>query len=140
MENNNVGKVLHVGISVYNMDESLDWYKKNLGFELVDDFYAPPLGARICFVEKEDFQLEFFQYDAPKKLPEERFKPNSDIQTVGTKHMAIETDDMDSLKKRFLENGVDIAHEVAMKGDKVMFVRDNSGIIIEFIHRNGDLK
>lgn len=129
----NVGSTLHVGISVYNMEESLEWYKKNLGFELIQDFYAPPLGARICFVEKDGFQLELFQYDNPKKMPEDRLMPNTDLQTVGTKHMAIKTDNMEALKSRFVENGVDIAHEVSMQGDKVMFVRDNSGAIIEFI-------
>lgn len=135
LNGSNVGRVMHVGISVYNMEESLEWYAKNLGFELVEDFYAPPLGARICFVKKDGFELELFQYDEPKQLPEDRLKPNTDLQTVGTKHMAIETDDMDELKKRFVENGVDIAHEVSMQGDKVMFIRDNSGVIIEFIQR-----
>ena len=32
-----VFKPLHVGISVNNMEEALDWYKKNLDFELVKD-------------------------------------------------------------------------------------------------------
>lgn len=36
-----VYNVLHVGISVGNMEEALDWYKKNLDFELVKDDYAP---------------------------------------------------------------------------------------------------
>ena len=40
----NVKKVLHAGISVYNMEESLAWYKKNLGFEVVKNGgYVPPL-------------------------------------------------------------------------------------------------
>ncbi len=66
-------------------------------------------------------------------MPEERLLPNTDLQTVGTKHLAIATDDMKSLKERFLANGVDIAHEVSMNGDSVMFVRDNSGVLIEII-------
>jgi hypothetical protein len=40
------------------------------------------------------------------------------------------------LKEKFLANGVDIAHEVMMEGNYVMFVRDNSGVIIEFIQNN----
>ena len=48
----NVKKVLHAGISVYNMEESLAWYKKNLGFEVVkNDGYVPPLKAKIVFIE-----------------------------------------------------------------------------------------
>lgn len=131
-----VYKPLHVGISVKNMEESLAWYKKNLDFELIKDDYIPPLGARICFVKNGDFQLELFQYDDPKPIPPDRLTPNTDLQTVGTKHVAFEVDDMKALKEKFVANGVDIAHEVMMEGNNVMFVRDNSGALIEFIQNN----
>ena len=129
-------KPLHVGISVANMEEALEWYSKNLDFKLVNDSYVPPLGARICFVQNGDFQLELFQYDNPKPLPADRLTPNSDLQTIGTKHVAFEVADMKALKEKFVANGVDIAHEVMMEGNFVMFVRDNSGVIIEFIQFN----
>ena len=129
-------KPLHVGISVSDMEAALEWYKKNLDFELVKDDYVPPLGARICFIQSGDFQLELFKYDDPKPIPEDRLTPNSDLQTVGTKHVAFEVADMKALKEKFLANGVDIAHEVMMEGNYVMFVRDNSGVIIEFIQNN----
>ena len=99
-------KPLHVGISVSDMEAALEWYKKNLDFELVKDDYVPPLGARICFIQSGDFQLELFKYDAPKPIPEDRLTPNSDLQTVGTKHVAFEVPDMKALKEKFLANGV----------------------------------
>ncbi len=130
-------KVLHAGISVYNMDESLAWYEKNLGFKLVsDDGFVPPLKARICFIQNEDFQIELFEYENPKELPPDRLTPNSDLQTVGTKHIAFATEDMAALKAKFVENGVDIAHEVTMQGNSVMFIRDCNGVLIEFIQNN----
>lgn len=129
-------KALHVGISVGKMEEALDWYRKNLDFELVKDDYVPPLGARICFIRNGDFEIELFQYDEPKPIPEDRLMPNSDLQTIGTKHVAFEVPDMKALKEKFLANGVDIAHEVMMEGNNVMFVRDNSGVLIEFIQNN----
>lgn len=131
-----VFKPLHVGISVGNMDEALAWYKKNLDFELVNDSYVPPLKARICFIKNGDFQIELFQYDDPKPLPRDRFTPNSDLQTIGTKHAAFEVKDMQAMKKKLQENGADIAHEVTMEGNSVMFIRDNSGVLIELIQFN----
>lgn len=131
-----VYKALHVGISVGNMEESLAWYKKNLDFELVKDDYVPPLGARICFIRNGDFEIELFRYDEPKPIPEDRLVPNTDLQTIGTKHVAFEVPDMKALKEKFVANGVDIAHEVIMEGNNVMFVRDNSGVLIEFIQNN----
>ena len=67
------------------------------------------------------------------QIPEDRLTPNTDLQTVGTKHIAFATDDMDALKAGFVENGVDIAHEVRMDGEAVMFVRDCNGVLLEFI-------
>lgn len=130
----NVKQVLHAGISVYNMEESIAWYQKNLGFEVVkEDGFVAPLKAKIVFMEKDGFQLELFEYEEPKKIPEDRLTPNSDLQTVGTKHIAFATDDMVALKAGFVENGVDIAHEVSMGGQAVMFVRDCNRVLIEFI-------
>ena len=129
-------KALHVGISVSDMEEALDWYRKNLDFELVKDDYVPPLKARICFIRNGDFEIELFRYDEPKPIPADRLTPNSDLQTVGTKHVAFEVPDMKALKEKFLANGVDIAHEVMMEGNNVMFVRDCSGVLIEFIQNN----
>ena len=124
-----VFKPLHVGISVNNMEEALDWYKKNLDFELVKDDYLPPLGARICFVQNGDFQLELFQHDRGKPVPDYRKELTSDLQVSGTKHIAFGVSDLNALKEQFRANGVDIAEEM---GDDVMFVRDNSGVLLEF--------
>ena len=129
-------KPLHVGISVSDMDAALDWYARNLDFRLVKDDYAPPLKARVCFIQNGEFQLELFRYDDPKPIPQDRLAPNSDLQTVGTKHVAFEVSDMKALREKFVANGVDIAHEVVMEGNNVMFIRDNSGVLIEFIQNN----
>lgn len=130
-------KALHVGISVNNMEKALDWYKKNLDFELVkDDGYVPPLGAHICFIRNGGFEIELFQYDDPKPIPEDRLMPNSDLQTVGTKHVAFAVPDMKAMKEKLAANGVDIAHEVTMGTDSVMFIRDCSGVLIELIQSN----
>ena len=40
---------------------------------------------------------------------------------------------MAALKEKFVKNGVDIAHEVMMEGNNVMFIRDCNGVLIEFI-------
>ena len=129
-------KPLHTGISVYHMDGSLEWYKRVLGFELVkDDGFVPPLKARICFVQNGDYQIELFEYEAPKQLPKDRLAPNSDLQTVGTKHVAFAVENMAETKEHLLANNVDIAHEVTMDGEAVMFIRDCNGVLIELIQQ-----
>lgn len=129
-------KALHTGISVYNMEQSVAWYEKNLGFRVVKDSgFVPPLKAKIVFMEKNGYEIELFEYEHPIPLPEERKMPNYDLRTVGTKHVAFLTDNMTALRSRFLENGVDIALEVRMDGEAVMFIRDCNGVLIEFIEQ-----
>ena len=92
-------------------------------------------GAKIVFVKNEalDYEIELFEYQEPKDIPEDRLTPNTDLQTVGTKHLALEVQDFDGLKAKLVANGVDIAHEVRMDGDAVMFIRDLNGVLIELI-------
>jgi methylmalonyl-CoA/ethylmalonyl-CoA epimerase len=126
----------HVGLSVNNAEQSIEWYRNVLGFELVkDDGFVPPLQARVCFLERDGFQLELFEYVQPKPLPADRLTPNSDLQTIGTKHVAFYVDDMSVVKAHLAEYQVDIAHEVNMGGEAVLFLRDCNGILIELIQR-----
>ena len=129
-------KVLHTGISTYNIEESIEWYRKELGFELVEGpFYAPPLKAKLAFIEWNGYQIELFEYDEPKKIPEDRLLPNTDLQTVGTKHVCFAIDSFDDIKERFQKEGVEIVHEVNMGDDRVMFIHDCKGVLIELIQK-----
>lgn len=127
---------LHVGISVYDMDASIKWYKDNLGFnEITFDNYVDDLKARLVFIRNGDFELELFEYNEPKPLPPERFMPNDDLKTVGTKHMAIYTADIKGVLERFEKNGVDVVFSKQMNGEPMCFIRDNSGVLIEVIQK-----
>jgi catechol 2,3-dioxygenase-like lactoylglutathione lyase family enzyme len=131
-------KPLHVGISVTDMDQAMRWYQDNLGFQLVkDDGWVPPLEARVCFLENNGFQLELFQYKDPIPQSADRLHPNLDLRTVGTKHVAFGVDDLASLRAKLTNAGVEIAHEVTMGEDQVMFIRDCCGTLIELIQSPG---
>ena len=122
-------KPIHTGITVDNMEEALKWYRENLGFELVSDKYVAPMNIRICFVQNGDFQLELFQHDNGTPVPDCRRELSSDLQVSGTKHIAFGVSDLNALKEKFRANGVDIAEEM---GNDVLFIRDNSGVLLEF--------
>ncbi len=134
---NHICKTLHAGISVKDIEQSTAWYETNLGFVRIKDEYAPPLHARVVFLRREDldFEIELFQYDDPKEIPEDRLLPNTDLQTIGTKHIAFLTDNMEALKEEFVKNQVEIVHEVHMGKDAVMFIHDCNGVLIEFIEK-----
>lgn len=129
---------LHQGISVPNMDESLQWYEKAFGFTLVSDKVIPMLNSRVAFVKLGDFELELFQYlgEDGSPLPEARRYPNEDLKTCGTKHVAYRVEDMGGVYRHLQDIGADIAiPPFPMEGDTVCFLRDNSGVLIELIEK-----
>lgn len=141
MQNNVSGgvpfiKALHMGVSVPDMEASINWYQDMLGFTLVSDKFIPQLPARIAFLECGEFSVELFQVEGAATLPEERRTPNLDIRTHGTKHVAFAVEDLCNLMKCLKAKHVDIAFDVfPMEGDLVAFIRDNSGNLIELIQR-----
>jgi len=129
-------KALHMGVSVPDMEASINWYHDMLGFTLVSDKFIPQLPARIAFLECGEFSVELFQVEGAATLPEERRIPNLDIRTHGTKHVAFAVEDLCNLMKDLKAKQVDIAFDVfPMEGDLVAFIRDNSGNLIELIQR-----
>ena len=128
---------LHCGISVPSIDSSIQWYTSILGFKVVSDKYFPDLNSRIVFMSLDGFSIELFEVDNASKLPEERKFPNLDIKTHGTKHLAFSVEDINALIKEMKHKAVDIAIDTfIMEGQKVAFVRDNSGNLLEFIQKN----
>jgi methylmalonyl-CoA/ethylmalonyl-CoA epimerase len=129
-------KPLHAGISVCNLDESINWYKKNLDFELVFKKTFEKLHSNIAFIRNGNFELELFEHFDSCPLPKERFNPNDDIKTQGTKHICFLTDDIVSLFKNFKKNKVDIVFgPIPMENDLMGFIRDPSGVLIEIIQK-----
>ena len=131
-------KPLHIGISVANMQESIAWYEEILDFELmwVKDF--PELKAKIAFLKNDNFQIELFEAYETVALPRERLLPITDLQTQGTKHIAFGTEDIVALFEKFKTKNVDIVFgpmESPPKDALFGFIRDNSGVLIEFIEQ-----
>ncbi|MBP1626963.1 MAG: hypothetical protein H6Q00_1438 [Holophagaceae bacterium] len=127
---------LHQGISVADMEASIAWYERMFGYQVVSDAYVPQLPARIVFMELGDWSIELFHVDGSASLPNDRRIPNLDIRTHGTKHVAYLVDDIVSLMDDLKAKGVDVAMDIfPMAGDKVAFIRDNTGNLIELIQK-----
>jgi len=127
-------KPLHFAISVENISESVKWYEEMLGFEFSRNVAIPGLPFKIAFIKKGDFEIEIFQHDNTINLPDERKHPNTDNQTQGNKHMCFYSPDVEGLLNELKSKGVDVIIGPNRVEDTTMgFIRDNNGIIIEFI-------
>jgi methylmalonyl-CoA/ethylmalonyl-CoA epimerase len=123
----------HVGLSVPNLEASIEWYKRILGFELEQSLFIDKIPAKVAFLKKGDFRLELFELEGSAPLPEERKLPNSDLRTHGTKHIAFAVADVDAAVEELMRHGVNIVMHARVQGNPMAFIHDNSGILVELI-------
>lgn len=129
---------LHAGISIANMQASIAWYEEVLDFQLMWCKDLPELKSKIAFLKNDFFQIELFEAYENIVVPKERLLPLTDLQTQGTKHIAFGTEDIVALFEKFKTKNVDIVFgtvESPPKDALFGFIRDNSGVLIEFIQR-----
>jgi len=127
---------LHCGISVADMQESIDWYQNMLGFELVSRDQIDMLKCEVAFMKMGDFELELFCHRETIALPPDRREPNKDIQTQGIKHVCYAVADVAKLLEDLRAKGADIVFgPMEMEGTLIGFIRDNTGNLIEFMQK-----
>lgn len=124
----------HCGISVPDLEASVTWYRDMLGFSVEKRGTIEAANAKIALIKHGDFCIELFEVAGATPMPESRRYPNQDIATHGTKHIAFEVQDLRKLMDTMKQRGVDVAMDLLVMEDiLVAFIRDNSGILIEFI-------
>lgn len=129
-------KPLHCGISVADMQASIDWYRSMLGFELVSRDQVDMLKCEVAFLKMGDFELELFCHRETIPLPPDRREPNKDIQTQGIKHVCYAVADVAALLEDLRSKGADIVFgPMEMEGTLIGFIRDNTGNLIEFMQK-----
>lgn len=123
----------HGGVSVPNIDEAIEWYKSALGFEVEKRFFAPPIPAEIAMIKNGDLRMEIFELKDAAPLPDDRRIPNLDLKTHGNKHISFAIDDVEVFAKELEARGVDIVWVKKFEFGSNIFIRDNSGNLIEFV-------
>jgi methylmalonyl-CoA/ethylmalonyl-CoA epimerase len=123
----------HVGISVPDLDAAIRWYGEKLGFQLDAKFRIEAIPASCAFIRNGSLRIELFQPDHPQPLPAERRAPDTDNLTHGNKHGAFVVGDVPALHEELKRRGVDIVWMKQMGDGAALFIRDNSGVILEFV-------
>lgn len=134
MEKNELKLVAHhTAISVSDLDKSVDWYQKMLGFEPMQKFERPDLGAKIAMMRLANYNLELFCFEDYKPLPEYRKKLSDDLHTLGTKHLAFGVEDIDHAFNILKNKGIKFETEPSLgaSGHRYTFFKDLDGILIE---------
>lgn len=123
-----IRRVDHIAINVLDINRSIDFYTRILGFEQLQTvdcgdfditYIALPSGSR----------LELFDYHAKNQ-----YKPR-DESDVGLRHLAFEVEDVAEREKHLISEGVDITLptcDLPDLGVRVMLFLDPNGVTIEF--------
>jgi methylmalonyl-CoA/ethylmalonyl-CoA epimerase len=126
----------HAGISVADLEASIDWYWEMLGFSLEAIVDVPEDTGKVALLRRGLFLLELFWMPDASPLPDGRRYPWSDIRTHGIKHVAYAVEDIKGLMASLTEKGVDVVWDTRVHGGtKCAFVRDNTGNLVEFVER-----
>lgn len=127
-------KIHHVALTVSDIDRSRAWYRANFDAEVTHRYKKH--GVEIVQMKIGEAWIELFSGDV-QKLPEYRKTLMGDLRVVGTKHVALETDELPSLVERLRKNGVSFETETdsAAFGGQYVFIKDPDGILIELYQK-----
>jgi catechol 2,3-dioxygenase-like lactoylglutathione lyase family enzyme len=126
----------HAAISVPDLDESIAWFERMLGFAVLRRFRLEAGNAKCAMLGRGNLKIELLEPEVAVPLPPERREPNSDLRLLGNKHVAFRCDDLDAMIAWFESRNADIALHVEASFGRAIFVRDNSGNLIEFVARS----
>lgn len=123
----------HIGVIVQDLDATIAWYERHLGFLVLSTFGFP--SARVAFIGRGAVKLELFRIDGAAPMAPERKEALSNLRIGGINHFAILVDDIDATLAELLANGVEQAYPVRDvpdgSGDRWVFIRDNESMLIE---------
>jgi methylmalonyl-CoA/ethylmalonyl-CoA epimerase len=129
----------HVGVSVPDLAASIAWYERVLGFQLVRRLHIESIPAAVAILKHGAMHIELFQVEGAKTLPTERREPDSDVRTHGNKHVAFGVADVESFAAELRRRGADVVWVKHFDhGGANIFIRDNAGNLIEFLHAPQD--
>ena len=139
-------KVRHVGITVTNLSESINFYVHHLGFEIavemdeagehIDRFSGlNSIDVRTVKLRGDNnCMIELLYYRSHPSVASENKKRN--ITAIGCSHFALTVPDLDYLYGHLRAQGVDFmcAPEYSPDGKvKLTFCRDPDGTLIELV-------
>ena len=123
----------HGGISVPDLEASIQWFGRVLEFDVENRFEIPAIPAKVAMLRRGDLRVELFEVSGAQGLPDERRQPNTDLRTHGNKHLAFAVENADATAAVLKARGADIVFVGHFEFGSNVFIRDNAGNLIEFV-------
>ena len=115
----------HVAITVKDLDATIAWYVKNLGFTIRSSTENKERGTRMAFLEVNGLaMLEFFGFIDPSRAVD---GPTLKAEETGIKHISFFVDDMEKTCQRLKEIGTEFTASTPRRS----VFKDPNGILVE---------
>jgi len=126
----------HGAISVCDMDQSIAFYERVLGFEVDTCVSLESKGMQFVHMKRGMSYIELICVEGAADLPVNAQSGDVDLWTIGTKHIAFSTPDAEATHERLKAFGVDGLTEL-QTGDfyKYFYFKDPDGIVLEVVCR-----
>ena len=112
-------------MTVKDLDKTVDWYKKNLGFSVKRTIENKERGIRIAFLETGgQTMLELFGFFNPEEAVE---GPILKAEETGIKHISFFVDNLEEMCQRLKNVGIEFT---TFTPERVVF-KDPNGIALE---------
>jgi catechol 2,3-dioxygenase-like lactoylglutathione lyase family enzyme len=136
-----VQEIVHVGISVFDLEKSVQFYRDVIGMEIVYRAYhegekisrvvdVPDAKLKICVLQKGAVRFELIDYGRPEKQ-QVAYKDQS---TPGLIHIAMKVADVDAVYQRMRALGYGFNSEPMVtrpNGPKICYFRGPDNVIME---------
>lgn len=134
-----IGHATHYGLNVRNIDDALEFYRDQLGFEVdrkfpVSDVQSDIVGVdgvegEIVFLDAGGFEIELIAYDAPENKTIHELASGHD---VGVAHICITVDDVNGLYEDLTPEVEFISPpQTVGNGAQIAYARDPDGNYVE---------
>ncbi len=130
-------KPLHLGISVSNLETSVEWYSESLGFTLTKQVDLSE-NLRIAILEYQRFGVELIELKESQKNALAGKEILAQHLTQGIVHFAFEVADVDATATVLRARGIKFASEptnLAELGVRYFHIYDCDGNLLEFGQR-----
>lgn len=130
-------KFNHVAFTVKDINESSLWYSQVLGFKEV--FRYEKSHIKLVNLDFNGFILELLEFgNDTKPLPDYRKNLQEELHVIGTKHLCIESENLDLTIQRLRDKNVEFEGDIdtAATGGKFIFFKDCNGILLELYQKN----
>jgi len=129
--------IIHVAISVSDLDKSIEFYKL-FGFSEFKSYEAEDGSMQIKMLKLNDMVLEIFCYKNYEVIPQTAIDTATDLPIIGTKHFALGVEDIEAAKSFVIENNIKetVEIKVGRLGKPYFFINDPDGILVEIIEED----